>query len=87
MDHVYLDIVGHMFVDGDHELVAHGAFTFAGAQGLLFTAANANNHQLTYGVLAEAVEALTSYMRGAGFGRALFTIFDGANAVGSGRIK
>lgn len=55
--------------------------------GVLFRAYNANNHQLTYGVVCAALEALLDYMRQAGFSGARFDIYDGQNKVGEGVIS
>lgn len=58
----------------------------AGSMGLIW--ANANNHQLTYGVLQNALEALRSWMI---FFKACgiieYVIFDGGNQVGTGRCS
>lgn len=55
------------------------------ARSLGLVWANANNHQLTYGVLENALEALRSWMM---FFRACgvieYDIFDGDNQVGTG---
>ena len=52
-------------------------------QGLWLTAANANNHQLTWGVLAAAIHALLVLMGVEHWwGAATSTVYDGDNAVG-----
>lgn len=87
LNQAYLDTLGHMHVLGENALIPHGTFTQTGAQNLVFTAENANNHQITWGALCEAIEALASYMGNAGFGRAWFMIFEGGNEVGVGSIE
>lgn len=49
---------------------------------------NTNNHQLTWGVLGAAIDALRDYMSQAvtGPGESWFSIFDGQNEVGMGTI-
>ncbi|KAA6406958.1 MAG: hypothetical protein FRX48_09256 [Lasallia pustulata] len=60
--------------------------------GLLLAAKNANNHQLTRGVLEAAITATWQYMRsrqygGRSQGTVTFQIFDGLNQVGTGSIQ
>ncbi|KAA6408694.1 MAG: hypothetical protein FRX48_07776 [Lasallia pustulata] len=51
--------------------------------GLTLTAMNANNHQLTWGVLAAAIQALLTLMGAQHWwGAATSTVYDGDNAVG-----
>ena len=51
--------------------------------GLTLTAVNANNHQLTWGVLAAAIQALLTLMGAQHWwGAATSTVYDGDNAVG-----
>ena len=47
---------------------------------------NASGHQITFGVLGEAVKALLNYITVETAGSAAFTIFDGANMVGTGNV-
>lgn len=54
--------------------------------GVSIEAWNANNHQITYGVLGVAVGALTDYMQISGWGTCAFSIFDGSTRVGAGRV-
>lgn len=80
-----------------HSAIAHGAdgvIPVAGhnfgidAHGMGLTWANANNHQLTYGVLQNALEALRSWMMFFGAcGIIEYDIFDGGNQVGVGRCS
>lgn len=55
--------------------------------GVLFRAWNANNHQLTYGVVCEALNALLDYMGQHGYSAARFDIYDGQNEVGEGMVN
>ena len=87
LDQAYLDTIANMYAMGAHALISHGSFTRTGPHNLVFTAVNSNNHQMTWGVLAMAIEALASYMQSTGFGRVIFTIYDGVNEVGSGSIE
>ncbi|KAA6416284.1 MAG: hypothetical protein FRX48_01004 [Lasallia pustulata] len=48
---------------------------------------NANNHQITYGVLGAAVSALLDYMQQRGWGDCTFSIFDGPMQVGRGQLR
>ena len=53
---------------------------------------NANNHQVTYGVLAAALQAVGDYLQnlnfeGMGSAAVGFLIFDGANQVGVGSLE
>lgn len=67
-------------------VIPRGTFGFS-RYGASWYSANANNHQVTWGVLAGAVMALSSFMDAyGGFGYAHFEIFDGGNQVGSGSV-
>lgn len=56
-----------------------------GGRGLGLRWANANNHQLTYGVLESALEALRSWMIFFGAcGVIEYNIFDGGNQIATG---
>ena len=48
---------------------------------------NTGNHQLTWGVMGAAVEALTNFMVLYGFGPAVFLIYDGGNLVGRAMLE
>lgn len=51
-------------------------------------AANANNHQLTRGVVLSALLALRSWLIAYDvYGTAAFDIYDGANLVGAGTLR
>lgn len=69
-------------------LLAGGRFAWMGAGGMEVKVQNSNNHQVTYGVLTAALEALNGYMQsGRGLaGEADFVVFDGANEVGRGVV-
>lgn len=80
-----LGMVHNRLAQGDG-VIPTGALTFA-RYGVSWYSANANNHQQTWGVLAGAIMALTSFMDAYGeFGYAHFEIFDGVNQVGSGSV-
>lgn len=51
-------------------------------------AEDANHHQLTWGVLGAALQAIKEYMSqsGTSFGTAYFSIYDGDNQTGKGSI-
>ena len=73
------------------ELMGDGVVPAAGmghipVDGYRLTFANANNHQLTWGVYGAAVVALTSFMQTYGFGPAVFSVVDGANQVATGVV-
>lgn len=87
LDDAYSNILGHISIWGDG--VVHGGyFEWAGAEGLMLRMANSNNHQLTWGVLGAAIDALGDYMHHAvtGPGEGWFTVFDGPNEIGMGTI-
>lgn len=48
---------------------------------------NANNHQVTYGVLSSALAGLQDYMWNCGYGGVQFKLYDGSNQVGQGSIN
>lgn len=49
---------------------------------------NANNHQLTWGVAAEAVRIMLDYMHSQDiYGQAVMWIYDGYNVVGQGVLE
>ena len=56
-------------------------------QGFYFRATNANNHQITMGVLGAAISALRDYVTKEGGGTLTFDIYDGENQVGVGLIE
>lgn len=87
LDDAYSTILGHKAIWGDG-VVAGGLFQWAGAETLMLRVRNTNNHQLTWGVLGAAIDALAEYMNQAvtGPGESWFSIFDGENEVGTGTI-
>ena len=73
---------GDGFVDG-------GVYTWGPLRSGALTASfiNADNHQLTYGVVRSAVAALRDYMAREGeYGLMMFDIWDGDNQVGTGLL-
>lgn len=56
-------------------------------EGVSMTLSNANNHQLTYGVVHAAASALWDFFsRHGGYQSVDFQIVDGPNVVGTGKI-
>lgn len=69
---------------GDRVIGGNGWYTMVGARGVRLTAWNANNHQITWGVLAAALVALKDYMSVQNwYGAVTFDIYDGVNRVAS----
>ena len=68
-------------------LLHNGMFNFEGANSASVQVWNANNHQLTYGVLADALSALNNWMGNHAYTLASFGIFDSVNQVGNGVIN
>lgn len=85
INEAYSYIVGHLSLEGD-SLVPTGVFAWRG-HGFSLRTWNANNHQMTWGVLRAATFALVDYMGQAGYATARFDIFDGANQVGAGVLE
>lgn len=52
--------------------------------GLQFRFQNANNHQLTFGVINTALVALTDWVEQHEIATCTFYVFDGENQVGEG---
>ena len=52
-----------------------------------FQVENANNHQVTYGVLLSALLGLEKYMSNRGYGAVQFGLYDGPNQVGQGWLE
>ncbi|KAA6413970.1 MAG: hypothetical protein FRX48_02332 [Lasallia pustulata] len=76
---------------GDRVIPATDLVTLGSAmvvQGVHMTLSNADNHQLTYGVVQSAAVAMVQYftVRG-GYQTVDFSIIDGKNRVGSGMIQ
>lgn len=76
----YIRVVG----DGP---VTNGRYEMVGLGGVQVMARNADNHQLTWGVLSAALAAVLDYMRVFGNGAATFNIFDGTHMVGQGTVQ
>ena len=73
--------------DGDRVISSGFGTTFESMEGLVMAVSNANNHQLTWGVLKSALAALDDFInQNGGFVSATFDIFDGQNQVGTGKI-
>lgn len=78
---------GHLRAQGDSR-VSGGTFYWEGTNGLSILAWNADNHQITYGVLRSALMVLEDYMvKVTGPGTAEFTIWDGYRQVGQGVLR
>lgn len=67
--------------------IDNGRYSMVGLGGVGVNAWNADNHQLTWGVLGAALTALLDYMRIYGNGAITFNIFDGAHMVGQGTVQ
>ena len=67
-------------------VVKSGEAKWAGNDGTALRVTNANNHQLTWGVLSGAIQGVMSVMGSGAYGRASFVILDGGRQVGRGWI-
>lgn len=85
IDACYKLIVFAIQKHGD-EILPGGYFNWMGINGIAVEAMNANNHQLTWGVLGAALKALKQYMESNGYRQAHFDIYDGENMVGKGLL-
>lgn len=93
-ERVVLDTLAEVFEIVQQQLETHGdgviparAFDrFPSDEGMLVSIMNANNHQVTWGVLQAAIEALGDYMEQHGYASVTFQIYDGPNQVGEGSI-
>ena len=89
LDGAYQNVLSIIQAHGDGDIV-DGAYRWTnnpdGPLGLQIWIRNANNHQLTYGVLGAALKALNEYLTlfGAGMATTL-DIYDGVNQVGQGQ--
>ena len=82
-----LNIIMYEMEQSQDGPISGGSFTrFSTASGLALQAWNANNHQVTYGVLGAALSALADYMNLGGWGSCTFSIWDGGNQVGLGQV-
>lgn len=72
---------------GDRVMSSAVPTTFQTQEGMVMNVANANNHQMTWGVLKSAMVVLDDFIKeNGGFASATFDIFDGKNQVGTGKI-
>lgn len=69
-------------------LIGSSGYRRLGGDAITLSAYDANNHQLTWGVLGAALQAVRDFMSQSGnsFGMVYFAIFDGENQTGEGRI-
>ena len=86
LEQALLAIHLHIEAHGDGD-VPRGEARWAGNDGTVLRVANANNHQLTWGVLGVAIQGVKSVLGEGALGRASFVIFDGRNMVGRGWIE
>ena len=82
---LYLEAYVTRFNAGD--LIRGGHFDWLSPPSYSLDVWNANNHQVTYGMLQMTITAIYHYMSEHGFETATFAMFDGANQVGVGNIK
>lgn len=75
----------HIEEAGDGPL-QDGLFNFLGVGGIHLTVWDANNHQVTYGVMGGVVLALEGVMARDGYGETNFRVYDGKNWVGQGMV-
>lgn len=81
----FTEIMTHIVVFGD-SVVSNGVFSWT-AGNLAIHVWNANNHQITWGVLGAAVHALEDFMfHTQHWGGASFDIYDGQNMVARGLL-
>ena len=84
LDEAYSYVQGTISLLGDG-LVPGWGMNWA-RHGFSVRAKNANNHQITMGVLGAAIDALRDYVVKEGGGTLTFDIYDGENQVGIGSI-
>lgn len=82
---VMTEVRKHLFTNSDGPIP--GGEFFFNEDGLHWFVMNYNNHQITWGVMRAAVEALTNFMVLYGFGPAEFMIMDGMNIVARGLFR
>lgn len=85
LSEVLREVREHLHTNSDGP-IPNGYFFF-NRYGLHLFAMNDNNHQVTWGVMGAAIEALTNFMIIYGFGPMRFTITDGLNVVGRGLLQ
>ena len=82
----YNNVYAHLMSVGDG-LIPSGAFRFS-TPVLTFSVGNANNHQMTWGILASALWGLKDFMTHVDiYACAHIWIFDRIHMVGTGRIS
>lgn len=81
--------VHYITTGGDRVMsTSTGTTTFHSEEGLTLAVANANNHQMTWGVFSVALELLDNFIReNGGFASATFDVYDGRNQVATGKIQ
>ena len=84
---VYQRIINLIEKRGDGVIQHGGMFTENPEGWLQLYVGNANNHQLTWGVAAAAVQAMVTFMQQAGAGPIVWQIWDGMNRVGMGGLQ
>ena len=85
MTSAYESVFAHLLQSGDG-LIPAGTWQFQ-LDGLQFVVDNANNHQVSWGVLASAVWGVREFMLSMGIaGVVAFSVYDGVNLVGQGRV-
>lgn len=73
----YIELMGDGVMPAD-------SMNYIPIEGFRVTFANANNHQITWGVYGSALVALRGFMDAHGWGPAVFRVIDGSNAVATG---
>ena len=77
----------HILAAGDGVIQGGRVYTSV-LNGLSLELTNANNHQLTWSVAAEAVKTMLDYMHSQDiYGQAVMWIHDGGNVVGQGVLE
>lgn len=89
LNNAFNSIYAHLMTDGDG-LVAGGYWHFVQqitTYNVGVVVMNANNHQITWGVMGAAMQGLSGYMRtGQMYGAATFDVWDGVNQVATGVV-
>ena len=81
----YNSVYAHLVHIGDG-LIPEGTWKFQ-VHDLLIVVDNANNHQVSWGILASTIWGLRDFMTQIGFeGVVTFGIYEGAHLVGQGRV-
>lgn len=85
LNKVLNEVRQHLHTNSDGPIL-NGQF-FVSTYGASWLAMNEGNHQLTWGVMGAAVEAVTNFMVLYGFGPVIFLIYDGHNIVGRALLQ